>query len=94
MPQVCWTPALREAKRSSVCTAVGTDRPVVVLSPSCPWLLSPQQYAVPSLVSAQAWADPWKERSNVVDVYVGYLRRKLGSDRFETVRGMGYRLKI
>jgi DNA-binding response OmpR family regulator len=28
----------------------------------------------------------------VVDVYVGYLRKKLGSDSIETVRGMGYRL--
>jgi DNA-binding response OmpR family regulator len=30
--------------------------------------------------------------SNVVDVYVGYLRKKLGDDAIETVRGMGYRL--
>jgi two-component system OmpR family response regulator len=29
---------------------------------------------------------------NVVEVYVGYLRRKLGRDRLETVRGAGYRL--
>jgi DNA-binding response OmpR family regulator len=25
-------------------------------------------------------------------VYVGYLRRKIGSDRLITVRGVGYRL--
>jgi DNA-binding response OmpR family regulator len=25
-------------------------------------------------------------------VYVGYLRKKLGRDLIETVRGMGYRL--
>jgi DNA-binding response OmpR family regulator len=31
--------------------------------------------------------------SNVVDVYVGYLRKKLGDDAIETVRGMGYRLQ-
>jgi DNA-binding response OmpR family regulator len=31
--------------------------------------------------------------SNVVDVYVGYLRRKLGGGLIETVRGMGYRLQ-
>jgi DNA-binding response OmpR family regulator len=31
--------------------------------------------------------------SNVVDVYVGYLRKKLGDDVIATVRGMGYRLK-
>jgi two-component system OmpR family response regulator len=29
---------------------------------------------------------------NVVEVYVGYLRRKLGRGRLETVRGAGYRL--
>lgn len=32
--------------------------------------------------------------SNVVDVYVGYLRRKLGKDAIATVRGMGYRLDL
>ena len=31
--------------------------------------------------------------SNVVDVYVGYLRRKLGDGVISTVRGMGYRLE-
>ena len=30
--------------------------------------------------------------SNTVEVYVGYLRRKLGADVIETVRGAGYRL--
>ena len=29
---------------------------------------------------------------NVVEVYIGYLRRKLGRDLVETVRGAGYRL--
>jgi DNA-binding response OmpR family regulator len=29
---------------------------------------------------------------NAVEVYVGYLRRKLGRARLETVRGVGYRL--
>jgi two-component system, OmpR family, response regulator len=29
---------------------------------------------------------------NAVEVYVGYLRRKLGRERLETVRGVGYRL--
>ena len=28
-----------------------------------------------------------------LDIRVGYLRRKLGPDRFETVRGMGYRVR-
>jgi DNA-binding response OmpR family regulator len=30
--------------------------------------------------------------SNLVDVYVGYLRRKLGEGSVETIRGAGYRL--
>jgi DNA-binding response OmpR family regulator len=29
----------------------------------------------------------------VVDVYVRYLRRKLGETAIETVRGMGYRME-
>ncbi|MEO7069800.1 MAG: response regulator transcription factor [Nostocoides sp.] len=32
------------------------------------------------------------EDVNVVEVYVGYLRRKLGRDQVVTVRGRGYRL--
>ena len=31
--------------------------------------------------------------SNSVDVYVGYLRKKVGGDLIKTVRGMGYRLE-
>lgn len=40
---------------------------------------------------SQAWDLDFDPGSNVVDVYVGYLRRKIGADRIETVRGMGYR---
>lgn len=40
---------------------------------------------------SQVWGYDFDPGSNVVDVYVGYLRKKLGSDRIETVRGMGYR---
>jgi DNA-binding response OmpR family regulator len=35
----------------------------------------------------------FEARSNIVDVYIGYLRKKLGSDAIETVRGLGYRLR-
>jgi DNA-binding response OmpR family regulator len=31
---------------------------------------------------------------NVIEVYVGYLRRKLGRDAIETVRGAGYRVPV
>jgi DNA-binding response OmpR family regulator len=39
------------------------------------------------------WGFDFYPGSNVVDVYVRYLRRKVGTDRIETVRGMGYRLR-
>jgi DNA-binding response OmpR family regulator len=38
------------------------------------------------------WGFDFDPGSNVVDVYVRYLRRKLGAHRFVTVRGVGYRL--
>jgi DNA-binding response OmpR family regulator len=37
------------------------------------------------------WGYDFDPGSNVVDVYVGYLRKKLGADTITTVRGMGYR---
>jgi DNA-binding response OmpR family regulator len=42
---------------------------------------------------SHVWGYDHDPGSNVVDVYVGYLRRKLGSDVIETARGMGYRLR-
>jgi DNA-binding response OmpR family regulator len=39
------------------------------------------------------WGYDFDPGSNVVDVYIRYLRRKLGADVIETVRGMGYRLR-
>jgi DNA-binding response OmpR family regulator len=41
---------------------------------------------------SHVWGYDYDPGSNVVDVYIGYLRRKLGSGAIETVRGMGYRL--
>jgi len=42
---------------------------------------------------SQVWGYDFDPGSNVVDVYVGYLRRKLGSGEIETVRGAGYRFR-
>ncbi|HEX9856427.1 MAG TPA: response regulator transcription factor [Acidimicrobiia bacterium] len=42
---------------------------------------------------SRVWGYDFDTGSNVVDVYVGYLRKKLGQDLIETVRGMGYRLR-
>jgi len=39
---------------------------------------------------SHVWGYDYDPGSNVVDVYVGYLRRKLGRDRIQTMRGMGY----
>ncbi|HEX2125976.1 MAG TPA: response regulator transcription factor [Thermoleophilaceae bacterium] len=41
---------------------------------------------------SHVWGYDYDPGSNIVDVYIGYLRRKLGSGAIETVRGMGYRL--
>ena len=38
------------------------------------------------------WGYDFDPGSNVVDVYVRYLRNKLGASRIVTVRGVGYRL--
>jgi DNA-binding response OmpR family regulator len=42
---------------------------------------------------AHVWGYDYDPGSNVVEVYIRYLRRKLGEDAIETVRGMGYRLR-
>jgi DNA-binding response OmpR family regulator len=41
---------------------------------------------------SQVWGMDFDPGTNLVDVYVGYLRRKLGEGAIETVRGAGYRL--
>jgi DNA-binding response OmpR family regulator len=42
----------------------------------------------------QVWGYDWEADGNVVDVFVGYLRRKLGEPRvIQTVRGIGFVLR-
>ncbi|NEO99169.1 MAG: response regulator transcription factor [Symploca sp. SIO2E9] len=41
----------------------------------------------------RVWGYDYDPGSNIVDVYVGYLRKKLDNNLIETVRGMGYRLR-
>ena len=41
---------------------------------------------------SHVWGYDYDPGSNVVDVYIGYLRRKLPAGRIHTVRGMGYKL--
>lgn len=53
----------------------------------------PDQVLSREQLLSNAWGMDFDPESNVVDVYVRYLRRKLGADRIETVRGVGYRLR-
>lgn len=49
--------------------------------------------AVPrSDLLSNVWGLDFDPRSNLVDVYIRYLRRKVGDDRIQTVRGVGYRI--
>lgn len=41
---------------------------------------------------SHVWGLDFDPRSNLVDVYIRYLRRKVGDDRIQTVRGVGYRI--
>ena len=42
---------------------------------------------------SHVWGYDFDPGSNVVDVYVGYLRKKIGRERIASARGMGYRLE-
>ncbi|MEL7034387.1 MAG: response regulator transcription factor [Cyanobacteria bacterium J06592_8] len=53
----------------------------------------PEQVLSREQLLDRVWGYDYDPGSNIVDVYVGYLRKKLGGDRIETVRGMGYRLR-
>jgi DNA-binding response OmpR family regulator len=56
------------------------------------FLRHPGQVMSREQLLSHVWGYYYDPGSNVVDVYVGYLRRKLGRDRIRTVRGMGYAL--
>jgi DNA-binding response OmpR family regulator len=52
----------------------------------------PGQVLAREQLLSHVWGYDFDPGSNVVDVYVRYLRRKVGGGLIETVRGMGYRL--
>jgi DNA-binding response OmpR family regulator len=56
------------------------------------FLRHPGQVLSREQLLSHVWGYDFDPGSNVVDVFVGYLRRKLGDGAIETVRGMGYRL--
>jgi DNA-binding response OmpR family regulator len=57
------------------------------------FLRHPNQVLSQVQLMDRVWGYDFDPGSNVVEVYVGYLRRKLGKDLIETVRGAGYRLR-
>jgi DNA-binding response OmpR family regulator len=57
------------------------------------FLRNPDQVLSREQLLSHVWGFDFDPGSNIVDVYIRYLRRKLGADRIHTVRGMGYRLE-
>jgi DNA-binding response OmpR family regulator len=55
------------------------------------FMLNPGQVLSREQLLDHVWGFDFDPGSNVVDVYVGYLRRKFGAGTISTVRGMGYR---
>ncbi len=57
------------------------------------FMLNPEQVLTREQLLDHVWGYDFDPGSNVVDVYVGYLRRKVGNDTISTVRGIGYRFE-
>ncbi|MGI9644082.1 MAG: response regulator transcription factor [Ilumatobacteraceae bacterium] len=69
--------------------------------------LTPREFSVLELLARRApdvvaksslldsvWGIDFDGDPNIVEVYVGYLRKKLGKDVVRTVRGAGYQLQV
>jgi two-component system, OmpR family, copper resistance phosphate regulon response regulator CusR len=56
------------------------------------FLRNPGQVLSREQLLSHVWGYDFDPGSNVVDVYVRYLRKKFGANRIETMRGAGYRL--
>ena len=81
-------PADRSCSRAGVPVAL-TPREASLLE----YLLRHAGQAVPKIELLDAvWGFDFEGDPNVVEVYVGYLRRKLGREAVATVRGLGYRM--
>lgn len=52
----------------------------------------PRQILSRAQLLSSVWGMDFDPGSNVVDVYIRTLRKKIGAERIETIRGSGYRL--
>jgi two-component system, OmpR family, response regulator len=52
----------------------------------------PGQVLSKTALREHVWDYAFADSSNIVEVYVGHLRKKLGATRIKTIRGAGYRL--
>ncbi|MBE9136534.1 response regulator transcription factor [Nodosilinea sp. LEGE 07088] len=57
------------------------------------FLRHPMQVLTREQILDRIWGYDYDPGTNIVNVYVGHLRRKLGDNCIETVRGVGYRLR-
>jgi len=57
------------------------------------FLRHPMQVLTREQILDRIWGYDYDPGTNIVNVYVGHLRKKLGKDQIETVRGMGYRFR-
>lgn len=53
----------------------------------------PMQVMTREQLLDRIWGYDYDPGTNIVNVYIGHLRRKLGEDYIETIRGVGYRLR-
>ena len=95
--------ATNELRHGDICLDLRTRRAKIGTMPVD---LSPREFAVAEeflknpehilsrgQLLSRVWGYDFDPGSNVVDVYIRYLRAKFGTDFIETVRGAGYRLK-
>jgi DNA-binding response OmpR family regulator len=59
---------------------------------------NPNRVLTRTQIAEHVWDFDFVSMSNVIDVYIGYLRRKLGDDTeprlLRTIRGTGYQLRV
>jgi len=86
--EISLDPATREVRQAGVPVAL-TAREFLLLE----YLIRNSDRVVSKTeLLDHVWEEPDRVAPNAVEVYVGYLRRKLGAERLRTVRGAGYQL--